>query len=123
MLSTNAFIYFKENKDDKQSPTYPSERLIETVNVPVTMLDGIMAEAAHTHSVEEKITVAKKKTVDFGWILSSGCSLHHREIRDGTAQNVTRISNPWWCKQRKWSQMEASRQRSTGRKLKILSHT
>jgi hypothetical protein len=30
MLSTNAFIYFKEYKDNEQSLTYPSERLVET---------------------------------------------------------------------------------------------
>ena len=57
-----------------------------------------MAEAAHTYSVEEKITAAIKNTVDFGWIQSSGCSLHHQEIVDGIAQIITRISIPWWCK-------------------------
>jgi len=47
MLSTNAFIYFKEYKDDKVS--YPSERLVETVSAPVTMLDIMMADVAqHT---------------------------------------------------------------------------
>jgi hypothetical protein len=77
------------------------------------------AEAAHTYSVEEKITVAIKNTVDFGWIQSSGCSLHHLEIVDGIARSVTRISIPWWCKRRNRSLMKASRQR----KIKILSHT
>ena len=57
-----------------------------------------MAEVAHTYSVEEKITAANKDTVDFGWIQSSGCSLHHQETVDGIAQGVTRISVPWWCK-------------------------
>jgi len=68
MMSTNAFIYFKEYGDDKQCPTYPSERLVETVSTSVTVLDGMMAEVAHTYSVEEKITPAIKNTVDFGWI-------------------------------------------------------
>jgi len=85
MLSTNAFIYFKEYKDDEQSLTYPSERLVETVSASVTLLDGMMAEVAHTYSVEEKITAAIKNTVDFGWIQSSGCLLHHQEIIDGIA--------------------------------------
>jgi hypothetical protein len=56
MLSTNAFIYFKEYKDNEQSLTYPSERLVETVSASVTVVDGMMAEVTHTHSVEEKIT-------------------------------------------------------------------
>jgi hypothetical protein len=36
MLSTNAFIYFKEYKDDEQSLTYPPERLVETASDSVT---------------------------------------------------------------------------------------
>ena len=82
-----------------------------------------MADVAHLHSVEEKITAAIKNTVDFGWIQSSGCLLHHQEIVYGIAQSVTRISIPWWCKQRNRSLMEASRQRATRRKMKSLSHT
>ena len=54
-----------------------------------------MAEVVHTYSVEEKITAAIKNTVDFGWIQSSSCSLHHQEIVDGIAWSVTRISIPW----------------------------
>jgi hypothetical protein len=42
----------------------------------------MMAEVAQTHSVE-KITPAIKNTIDFGWIWSSGCSLHHQRIVDG----------------------------------------
>ena len=86
------------------------------------MSDGIIAEVAHTYSVEEKITAAIKNTVDFGWIQSSGCSLHHQEIVDGIAQSLTRISIPWWCKQRNRSLMEASKQRATERKMKFLLH-
>jgi len=76
MLSTNAFIYFKEYKNDEQSLTYPSERLVETVRESVTVLESIMAEVPHTYSVEEKINAAIKNTVDFGWIQSSGCLSH-----------------------------------------------
>ena len=42
-----------------------------------------MAKLAHMVSVEEKVTVAIKETVDFGWIGSSGCSLHSQRIVDG----------------------------------------
>jgi len=71
----------------------------------------MMAAVAHTYSVEEKTTAAIKNTVDFGWIQSSGCSLHHQEIIDGIAQSVTRISILWWCNRRNSSLMEESRQR------------
>jgi hypothetical protein len=37
MLPTNAFIYFKEYRDNEQSLTYPSERLVETVSASVTV--------------------------------------------------------------------------------------
>jgi len=30
------------------------------------VLEGMMAEVAHTYSVEEKITAAIKNTIDFG---------------------------------------------------------
>ena len=83
----------------------------------------MMAAVAHTYSLEEKITAAIKNTVDFGWIQSSGCLLHHQEIVDGIAQSVTRISILWWCKRRNRSLLKESRQRATRRKMKILSHT
>ena len=86
MLSTNAFTYFKDYKDNKQSLTYSFERLVETVNASVILLEGMMAEVGHTYSVGEKITADKKNTVDFGWIQSSGCSLHNQEIVDGIAR-------------------------------------
>jgi hypothetical protein len=54
----------------------------------------MMAEVAHAYSVEEKITAAIKNTIDFGWILSSGCLLHHQEIVDGTTRSVAKISIP-----------------------------
>jgi hypothetical protein len=58
------------------------------------VLDDMMAEAAHTDSVEEKITAEIKKTVDFGWIESSSCSLHHQGIADSIVWSVTRIAIP-----------------------------
>ena len=98
ILSTKAFIYFKEYKDDEQSLTYPSERLLETANASGTVLDGMMADVVHTHSVEERITATIKNAIDFGWIQSSSCSLHHQETVDSIAQSVTKMRIPWWCK-------------------------
>jgi len=57
-----------------------------------------MAKVAHMESFEEKMTVAIKETVDFGWIGSSSCSLHSQKIVDGIVRGVTRIAIPWWCK-------------------------
>ena len=73
-MSASAFIYFKEYRDDEQSLTYHSERLVETVSASVTVLDGMVADVAHTCSVEEKITAAIKN------IVASGCFLQHQEI-------------------------------------------
>ena len=42
----------------------------------------------HFPSHSQKITAAIKNTVDFGWIHSSGCSLHHQEIVDVIARSV-----------------------------------
>ena len=109
MLSTNAIIFFKEYRDDEHSLTYPSERLVETVSVSVTVLDGMMADVTHKCSVEKKLTAAIENTIYFGWFQSSGCSLHHQETADGIAWSVTRISITWWCKRRNRSLMKASR--------------
>ena len=43
VLATNAFIYFKEYEEDKQFLTYPSVKLVETVNGSVTVLESKMA--------------------------------------------------------------------------------
>jgi hypothetical protein len=90
MLSTNAFIYFKEYSDTEQSLTYPSEKLVETVGTSITLLETMMAEVAHFSSAEQHITTAIKNDVDFDWIRSTGCSLHH-----GIVRGITRISIPW----------------------------
>jgi hypothetical protein len=100
MLSTNAFIYFKEYNDTKQSLTYPSEKLVETVGTSVTLLENMMAEVAHLSSVEQRVTAAIKNCVDFDWIRSTGCSLHYQVLVDGIVSGVTKISIPWWCKQK-----------------------
>jgi radical SAM superfamily enzyme with C-terminal helix-hairpin-helix motif len=121
MVSTNAFIYFKEYKDDEQSLTCPSERCVKTVNAFVTVLDGMMAEVAHTHiQLKRKLQLQSRTPLILDG-LSSG-SLHHQEIVDGIARSVTRISIPCVVQARNRSLMEASRQRATRRKMKILLH-
>ena len=37
--------------------------MVETVSASVTVLNGRMADVAHTHSVEEKTTAAVKNTL------------------------------------------------------------
>ena len=66
MLSTNAFIYFKEYKDDEQSLTYPSERLVETVSASVTVLESMMVEVPHTHIQLKRKLKLPSRTL---WIL------------------------------------------------------
>jgi hypothetical protein len=122
LLDTNAFIYFKEYEEDKQFLTYPSEKLVETVGASISLLESKMPEVAHMGSVEEKMTVAITETVDFGWIGSSGCSLHNQKIVNGIVRGVTRIAIPWWCKRTNGAMNEANRWRASKRKLTILSH-
>jgi len=88
----------KTTKMTKESPTCPSERLVEIVITSITVLDGVMADVAHTQSVKEKITGANKNIVDFGWIHSSGCLIDHQQTVGGIARSVTRIPVSWWCK-------------------------
>jgi len=118
LLAINAFIYFEEYEEDKQFLIYPSEKLVETVGASISLLESKMAKVAHMGSGEEKMTVFIKETVDFGWIGSSGCSLHSQKIVDGIVRGSTRIAIPWWCKRTNRSVNDANRQRA--RKLTIL---
>jgi hypothetical protein len=120
LLENNVFIYFKEYEDGRQSLTYPSEKLVETVDASLRLLESMMANVAHMVSVEEQVTVNIKQTIYFGWIESSGCSLHSQRIVDGIVRGVTRIGIPWWCKRTNRSMSEASKQKceSTKRKRK-----
>jgi hypothetical protein len=59
LLRTSVFIYFKEYSDTERSLIYPSEKLVETVGA-VTAMESMMAEAAHSNSVEQPITAAIK---------------------------------------------------------------
>jgi len=113
---------FKEHGSTVQSLTYPTEKLVETVATAVTVLENVMSMVAHLESVELYVTDAIKKGVDFDWIRSAGCSLHYQGIEDGIVKGVTRISIPWWCKQKNRSMNQASRQKVLKRKFQILSH-
>lgn len=72
LVSTNAFIYFREHKEEEQSLAHP-ERVVQVVSSSVTQLNGTMANVAQPDSLDEKITISIKNTVDFEWIRSSGC--------------------------------------------------
>ena len=95
---------------------------METVATAVTVLENVMSVMAHLESVELYVTDAIKKGVDFDWTRSAGCSLHYLGIEDGIVRGVTRISIPWWCKQKNRSKNKASRQKILKRKFQILSH-
>ena len=77
-----------------------------------------MSKVAHLESVELYMTCAIKKEVDFGWIRLAG-SLYYQGVEDGIVRRVTRISIPWWCKQKSQSMNRASRQKVIKRKFKI----
>jgi hypothetical protein len=66
-VSVSAFIYFREHEEEEQSLTHPSERVVQSVSSLVTLLDGTMADA-YPDSLDEKITISIKNTVDFEWI-------------------------------------------------------
>ena len=104
------FTGCKEYGSRVHSLTYPSEELVETVGTAVTVLENMMSMVAHLESVELCVTDAIKKGVDFDWIRSAG-SLHYLGIEDGIVRGVTRISIPWWWKQKNRSMNKASRQK------------
>jgi hypothetical protein len=76
----------------------------------------------HLDTVESLITHAIKESVNFEWIMLTGCSVHYQGTEDEIVRGVTRISIPWWCKQKNESLGEATRQKALKRKLQIFSH-
>jgi hypothetical protein len=94
VISTSVFTCFKEWSDAEQALTYLSEKLVETVVTSVTLMESMVAEAAHWNSVEQNITAAIKSSVYIEWNMSTGCSLHRQWIVDGTVRGVTRIYIP-----------------------------
>jgi hypothetical protein len=113
---------FKEHSSTVQSLTYPTEKLVETVGTAATVLENVMSMVAHLDSIELHVTDAINKGVDFDWIRSAGCSLHHQGIADGIVRGVTRISILWWCKKKNQLMKKATRQKVLKRKIQILSH-
>jgi len=111
------YVYFEEYEEDREFLTYPL-KLVETVSGSITLLESKMAWVPHMCSVEEMITVTIQDMADFRWIGSFG-SLHYLKTVDGFVRDVMRIAIPW-VKQTKRSVSEASRQRATKRKIKIL---
>jgi hypothetical protein len=95
---------------------------VENVGTAVTIMESVLAEVAHLNSVEQHITAAIKKSIDFEWIRCTSCTLHHQFIVDGIVTGLTRIYIPLWCKQANRLMTEAARQRVTKRKMKILAY-
>jgi len=95
---------------------------VEIVGTAVTVLENVMSMVADLESVELHITDAINKGVDFDWIRSAGCSLYYQGIEDGIVRSVTRISIPWWCKQKNQLLNNVSRQKVLKWKFQILSH-
>jgi hypothetical protein len=53
-----------------------------------------MEKFAHLGSVEGMMRVASKEILNFGWIGSSGCSLHSQKIVGSIVRSITRIAIP-----------------------------
>jgi hypothetical protein len=79
VVGNQCFHIFKDYEEDKQFLTFPSKKLVETVSASISVLMFKMAKVAHMGSVELKMTVAIKETVDFGLVGSSGCSPHSQK--------------------------------------------
>jgi hypothetical protein len=84
-------VYFEEYEEDRQFLPYFSKKLGETVNAALSLLEPELAKVAHMGSGEEKMIVAIKETIHFGWVRSSGCSLHG-QIIDSIVRGITRIA-------------------------------
>jgi len=121
VVGNQCFHIFKDYEEDRQFLAFPSKKLAETLSASLSLLVSKMSKVAHVGSVEEKMTVAIKETVDYGWVGFSGCTPHSQKIVDGVMRVTTRIANPQWFKRTNRSVSEASRQRATKRKMKILS--
>jgi hypothetical protein len=96
--------------------------LVDTVGIAVNILEGMILEVAHLDTVEACITSAIKENVCFEWIRLTSCSVHHQRIEDEIMRCVTRISIPWWYKQKNESLGEASMWKTLKKKVQILMH-
>lgn len=120
--TTNVFLGFKQCSSTVHSVTYPTEKLVETVGIAVTILEGMISEVAHLHTVKCCITGAIKESVSFDCVRLTGSPVQHQRIEEEIVRSVTRISVPWWCKLKNESVGEATRQKAVKRKFHILSH-
>jgi hypothetical protein len=55
---------FKEHSSTVQSLTYPTEKMVETVDTAVTVFENVMSIVAHLETVELYLTNTIKKVVD-----------------------------------------------------------
>ena len=116
---TDVYIGLKQCSCTVHSLTYPTEKLVENIGTAVNILEGMISEVAHLDTVKCCITSAIKESVSFNWIMLTGCPLHHQRIEDEIVRSVTRISIPWWCKQKNESLGEATGQKVVKRKFQI----
>jgi len=79
----------------------------------------MISEVAHLDTVKCCTTSAIKESFSFYWNMLTGCPLHHQRIEDEIVRSVTRISIPWWCKQKNESLGEATGQKAVKRKFQI----
>jgi hypothetical protein len=96
LLSASVFIYFKGYSDTEQFLTYPSAKLVETVDIAITLMESMLAEVTHLSSVEQHITAAIKNSIDLEWIKCIGCSIHHQLIAETTVHSRALVSNLWY---------------------------
>ena len=118
---TDVYMVYKECSSTVHTRTCPTEKFVETLGTEVTVLEGMILEVAYLDIIEYCITSANKERVSFDWIRLTGCLLHHQRIEDENMRSVTRISVPWWCKQKNESLGEATRRKVIKRKFQFLS--
>jgi hypothetical protein len=58
----------KEYTDTEQSLSY-CEELVDTVDIPVTLIESMVAEVVHLSSVEQHIMAAIKSNIDFSGLV------------------------------------------------------
>jgi len=77
-LPTDVYTNFKECSSIVHSLTYPTEKLVETLGIAVTVLECMIMEEAYLDTVKSCITTAIKESVSFDWIRLIACLLHHQ---------------------------------------------
>ncbi|KAJ9574413.1 hypothetical protein L9F63_025944 [Diploptera punctata] len=120
--ATNAFILFKDRSSSTdRALTYPSEKLVRTVGIVVSLIESILDTEAHKEGIEARIILSVMNSVDFAW-LTDGCLVHHQDLKNGIVKSTVRITIPWWCKKQNRKMAHMGRQRAVKRKLRVLQH-